>query len=62
MRKLDKWPDNNEQKIRNTYIVVNPSEGGHAATCSRCGWKSRGFQVPDTAYTEGKKHYCKDLM
>lgn len=59
MKKLDKWPDNNEQRIRNTFIIVSPLENGNVAVCSNCGWKSRGFQVPDTAYVEGAKHTCK---
>jgi len=41
-------------------LVVYPSEGGHYAACTRCGWKTRTYPVPDTAYAKGKTHQCKE--
>ena len=39
-------------------IAVHPAEHGHYAECD-CGFRTRVYPVPDTAYTAAKSHQCE---
>jgi hypothetical protein len=40
-------------------MIIDATDKGHAAHCPRCGWESRSYPVPDTAYMAGAKHQCE---
>ena len=38
-------------------MILEHTTGGHVAKCPRCGWTSRAYSVPDTAYKQARiKH------
>lgn len=41
-------------------MIIDPTEKGHAARCPKCGWASKSYPVPDTAYTAAKSHKCSE--
>ncbi len=40
-------------------MIIDATEKGHVAHCPRCGWESRSYPVPDTAFVKSQDHQCQ---
>lgn len=42
------------------FVVIDPTDKGHEARCTQCGWISRSYPIPDTAFVKALDHKCKE--